>query len=329
MVVKKIIMFPKIQPDTTIALFLLREFGEEQFPGVPAAEVDFWTKIPEGTSPASWEQEGILLLDMGGGKFDHHNKRSDGQKTSLSEVVATELGVRKNETLTKLLAYAHRDDVEGKGTISTDSLDRAFGLSGLLMSLNRDYPDKPQKVLDTILPLIISHYHEEHRRHHELPAEYCAKRAAGQARDMQIKQNHKTLKVILIETDNVAMAGYLRADGDILADVVVQRLKSGHVNIITRQWRKVDLRHLITVLRVDEMRRQGLDLKKIDWSAITCPGFYPGAPQWYYDTAANTIQNGGVNPQGIASTIIPWLAFAELVEIGLNPDRFKEVVGIK
>ncbi len=319
-------MFPKIQPDTTIALFLLRELGAEQFPGAAQAAVEFWTKLPESETVAQLEQAGTLLLDMGGGRFDHHNKRPEGEKICLSEVVAAELGVRENETLAKLLAYAHRDDVAGKGTVSTDPLDRAFGLSGLIMSLNRDYPNNPQRVLDAVLPLIASHYHEEYRRYHELPKEYENKKQAGKVRELAVAQGGKNLKVILIESDNVSLPGYLRAVGKIQADVVVQRLRGGYVNVITRQWRKVDLRNLVTVLRVDEMRRRGVNLKSIDWSQISRPGFFKETPQWYYDTAANTIQNGGANPQNIEPTIIPWSEFPGLVEIGLNPRKFEETI---
>lgn len=324
--VKKIILFPKIQPDTTIALFLLKEFGESKFPGARQAEVDFWTKAPADVSASELEKQGILLLDMGDGQFDHHNKREDGEKICLSYLVAQVLDIQDDPALAKLLAYTHRDDVEGKGTLSTDPLDRAFGLSGLLMSLNRDYPDNPQKILDVVWPLIESHYHEEYRRQNILPGEYKAKLDAGQAQVRIIKQISKRLTVVFLESDNVAMAGYLRANKDIKADVVVQKLSSGHVNIITRQWRKVDLRNLITVLRVDEMRRLGIDLKNIDWPKINCSGFFKEAPQWFYDTAANTIQNGGVNPQNIEPTIIPWPEFPEIMEIGLNPEKFQETI---
>lgn len=326
MEVKKIILFPKIQPDTAIALFLLKEFGESKFPGASTAGVDFWTKAPSDASLAELEGQGVLLLDMGGGPFDHHNKMAEGKKVCLSYLVAGCLGITDDPALEKLLSYAHRDDVEGKGTVSVDPLDRAFGLSGLLMSLNRDYPDNPKKILDTVWPLIESHYHEEHRRHYTLPSEYERQRQNNKAREIMVPQGRKSLKVIFIETDNAAMAGYLRAGKDIKADVVVQKLSGGHVNVITRQWRKVDLRNLITVLRVDEMRRRGINLSKINWQNINCPGFFKEAPQWYYDTAANTIQNGGVNPQNIEPTVIPWPELPELMEIGLNPEKFQETI---
>lgn len=328
MVVKKIIMFPKIQPDTAIALFLLREFGEEQFPGARAAPVAFWTKLPEDQTVAKLEQEGVLLLDMGGGRFDHHNKRPDGEKICLSEVVAAELGVRENQTLAKLLAYAHRDDVEGKGTVSPDPLDRAFGLSGLLMCLNRDFSAEPERVLNMVFPLVESHYREEHRRNFVLPQEYEDKRSRGEVIELTVRQGSKKLKVIVLTADSVGMSGFLRG-GPPKADVVVQKFGSGHVNIITRQWKHIDLRNLVVVLRVDEMRRRRVDLKSIDWQQIAGPGFFKEAPQWYYDTAANTIQNGGANPQNIEPTVIPWEEFPNLISVGLDPVKFEELASKK
>jgi len=326
MQVTKIIMFPKIQPDTTIALFLLKTFGEELFLGIRGVEVDFWTKVPEGKDPKQFEQEGVLLLDMGGGRFDHHNKRDAGSKMALSKIVAQELGVVDDPAIEKLLAYAHRDDVEGKGTISKDPLDRAFGLSGLIMSMNRDYPDNPKKVLQAVWPLIESHYHEEKRRNHELPIEYKKLGDDKKTKEMSVRQGSKKLKVVLLESDNVAMPGFLRANKEVQADVVVQKMSSGHVNVVTKQWKKVDLKNLVIVLRVDEMRRKGVDLKKINWDMIGRPGFLDEAPQWYYDTAATTIQNGGVCPQNIEPTSIPWEEFPNLMEIGLDPEKFEQTI---
>ena len=116
-----IAIFSKIQPDTVAAVFLLQEFGEKFFPGIAKAKVVFWTALPTGKTAAELEAEGTLPIDLGGGTFDHHKHKGE----SAATLVANYLGVMSNPSLKKLLAYAKRDDLEGKGTLSTDPLDRA------------------------------------------------------------------------------------------------------------------------------------------------------------------------------------------------------------
>jgi len=50
------------------------------------------------------------------------------------------LGVSDDKALSKILIYGERDDKFGLGTISTDPIDKAFGLSGLTVALNKALP---------------------------------------------------------------------------------------------------------------------------------------------------------------------------------------------
>ena len=53
----KIAMFPKIQIDTSIAYFLLHEFGENKFPGIKQATLEFWMELPSDKSVDQMEQD--------------------------------------------------------------------------------------------------------------------------------------------------------------------------------------------------------------------------------------------------------------------------------
>ena len=296
-----IAIFPKIQPDTVCAIFLLQRFGEAQFPGVREAKVEFWTDLPAGKSAAELERDGYLLIDLGGGRFDHHATEHGKNKVHCaSSLVAAALGVSDKPALAKLLAYAKRDDLHGKGTISSDPLDRAFGLSGLLSAMNRVSGDKPQRMVDIVLELFDAHYREEEKRTESMPQEWRELKNSGNAHEFVALQARQALRCVLVASDNVSLPGFLRAY--VRTDIVVQRRSSGHANIITRQARRIDLRDVAARLRMEEAARKGVDLAALPWSELQKPGRIDGAEEWFYDIMANTIQNGGIRPEGITPT---------------------------
>ncbi|OGL82241.1 hypothetical protein A3B20_00620 [Candidatus Uhrbacteria bacterium RIFCSPLOWO2_01_FULL_47_17] len=312
--VEAVVIFPKIQADTCVALYILARFGKEAFPGIDVAPVLFWSSLPEGKNPDQLLAEGVLTIDLGGGLFDHHiaNTESGKREDCASTLIAKYLGIDQNNALKKCLAWAKRDDLEGKGTISDDPLDRAFGLSGLMMNLNRALPDDPKRTLDYILPLIHFHVLEETKRSEELPLEWQILLDTGKANQFDLKQGNADLKCAYLETDNIALAGFLRAAKRM--DLVVQRrASSGHTNIITRQLRSIDLRPVVEALRKEEAKRKDTGIK-FDRVLFQSPGRIEGLDEWYYDDAANTIQNGGVNPGTTPATRMSGEEVLEIVK---------------
>ncbi len=314
--IKTIAIFPKIQPDTVAAVFLLKKYGEDRFPGIAAAEVVYWTSTPPGKTAEQFEREGILLIDLAGSRFDHH-RDDHGKKTECaSSLVAKFLGIENKPELRKLLAYAKRDDLEGKGTVSMDPLDRAFGLSGIIMNLNRVHGDNPQSIFDFVTAIFEAHVHDEWKRAIEMPLEWKAIKAAGKASETVVRNGARSLRLVALESDNTALPGFLRAY--LKADVVIQRLSSGHTNVITRQACQIDLRDAVALIRAEEGRGKGLPVESQDGAALRKPGRFESVDEWFYDTAANTIQNGGVKPQGIPATRLALARIIELVRQGLE-----------
>lgn len=304
------------QPDTVVAIFILKKFGDTLFPGVKDARVEFWQVIPEGKTAESLLAQGYILIDLGGGMFDHH---ASAQKTTASELIARHLGVLERPTLGKLLEYARRDDFYGKGTISDDPIDRAFGLSALIANLNKSLIKNPERVIEIVMPMIIAHYNEEERRLISLPKKFEDLRSHGATREFDVKQRGKKLKIIMLESDNGSFAGYLRSQQGGRYDVVVQRLPSGHVNILTRPTKRVDLRSLAALLRVEEAMVRGIDLD-MDVSKLSRTARLEEIPEWYYDRATNSIQNGGLNPKEIRPTGIAWSNLSRILELGLSEE---------
>ncbi|MDP3697208.1 MAG: hypothetical protein Q8R55_04230 [Candidatus Taylorbacteria bacterium] len=310
----KIILPTRPQPDTIVAIFILKKFGEEFFPGIKEAKIDFWQVAPEGETEESLDKKGVILIDLGGGRFDHHGTKT---KTTASNLISSYLGVYDDPALAKLLEYAQRDDFFGKGTISNDPIDRAFGLSSLIAVLNKSLVKNPAKVVDLILPLIIAHHNEELKRTKELPEEFEKKLSSGEAETFPAKQRDKKLKVVIVNSESGSLAGYLRSQNGGRFDVVAQWLPSGHVNILTRPTKRIDLRSLAALLRLEEATASGIELT-LSVRSLAGFGRIKEIPEWYYDPATNSIQNGGLNPKEINPTKIPRDKFKKIMELGLS-----------
>lgn len=310
----KIVLPTRTQPDTLVAIFLLKKFGENRFPGIRDAEIDFWQVLPQGETEDSLMRKGIIVMDLGGGRFDHHAKMP---KTTASNLIAGYLGIKEDASLAKLLEYAERDDFYGKGTVSTDPLDRAFGLSALIAALNKSLVKNPGRVVEIVMPIFIAHHNEEMKRTEEMPKEFQERRSRGEVAAFEVRQRDKKLKVVVITSESGSMAGYLRSKNGGAYDVVAQWLPSGHMNILTRPTKRVDLRSLAAVIRIEEATRAGLELE-MDIRGLARFGRIKEIPEWYYDPATNSIQNGGLNPKEIPPTKISKEDFRKVLELGLS-----------
>lgn len=304
-----IVLPTRPQPDTLVAIFLLKTFGADKFSGVTTASVEI-RPLLLNTSLENHISEGVLPIDVGGGPFDHH-----GTDACASELVARYLGVEKSPELGKLLAYAKRDDLEGKGTISKDPLDRAFGLSGLIASLNKQYPKNPQKVVDTVLPLLEAHYYGAREHLVDLPEDVKRKKQVGEYEEYTVHQGGKTLKVAFVTSEKPSMPTYLRSFQGPRADVVVQKTEQGNrICVITRQERNVNLSMVAALIRLREAELRHVSLSESQ-EYLSSNGKVDELPQWYVDPATNSILNVGESSD---DTLIPWGEMKKIVLRGLE-----------
>ena len=296
--IKTIILPTRPQPDTIVAIFLLCQFGKEQFPGVETASV---TVEPKAT-PA----EGKLLLDVGGGEFDHH-----GTDKCASEIVAEKLGVLKNPELRSMIAYARRDDTEGKGIVSKDPIDRTFGLSGLIASLNKQFTTDADRVVKTVLPLLEAQYKNAYEHFVELPQLVKSLGQMDMFSSETINTPIKNTKIAFVSSDHIGLPGYLRSSVGGNYRVVAQRRTSGHVNIMTKQNPKIDLSHLMALIRLHELNLAGQSAT--DEQTLYETGAHKQVPHWYFDPATNSLLNGGISPDEISATNIPWVELQAII----------------
>jgi hypothetical protein len=302
------------QPDTIVAIFFLKTYGPSVFSGIDTADYQVMSHVDQSKSEKEYLKEGKVLLDVGGGIFDHHNKE---EKTTASELVSKALGIQNDKSIQKLLAYAKRDDFYGKGTQSDDPLDKAFGLSGLVAAMNKSYSDNPKIVIDTVLPFLKAHHNQEKQRTEELPKEMESLKEQGLLTEKEVVQKKNTLKVCFVESDNVGLPGFLRAVDGGRFDVVVQRRSTGHVNILTKPLKRPDIRIVAGLIRQEEYKiENNMDYPKTE--ELYLPGRNDSVPIWYFDPATNSIQNGGVNPNQTKNTLIPWDKIKDLIIKGIG-----------
>lgn len=313
---RSIIIPTRLQTDTAIAVFLLKFFGKESYPGIETAVVKIENNI-EGDE-MSLKRAGDLLVDMGSGDLDHHVHGN-----TATYLVARKLGILDNKAIEKMMQLADRDDRFGKGTISTDSLDRAFGLPGLIMSLNKSMPNEPDKICKYVMPLLWGHYSEEWRRHYGIPKEFEERKAAGQVKEFRARHKGKNISGIYIYSDNHSMAGWLRSQMGPSADVVIIENSNGYINILTKQVKRIDLRAGVSLLRQEELRAEGKTVKKKPEYYMQT-GRLDDVPAWYYDTATNSILNGTGNSQTISPTRLGADTIVSLLEKGLNDSERKQ-----
>ncbi|MBU1500862.1 hypothetical protein KJ669_02010 [Patescibacteria group bacterium] len=297
------------QPDTLVAIFLLQTFGKQQFPGVETAKVTI-DETPPTRSFKELCADGILMIDSGKGPFDHH-----GTDKCATELVAEYLGLSKDPSVKKLLTYAKRDDAEGKGTLSADPIDRAFGLSGLVSSLKKKYSNDPQKIVDIVLPLLDAHYFAAWEHHVGIPEEIVKKKADGRYSEAKATQENKKLKVVFVVSDKTSMPTYLRSWNGVRADVVVQKNEDrSRTCVITRQEVKVDLTNVAALIRMREAELRGLTLPA-DEDALFSVGRVEGIASWYLDPATNSLLNVGEKSD---DTRIEWEELQQIVLKGLQ-----------
>lgn len=299
--VKKVVMYPKIQPDTVTGLYLIQSFGEALFPGIREATYEFWPAVPPEQDPRALEAQGYLFLDIGKGMFDHHaaNAKLGKRVECMTTLVAQYLHLESHPALRKIIAWTRRSDLEGKGTISSDPLDKAFSLENLLMLLNREYNTQPERVLRIALELIAVHIRSEFRKAVEMPAEWERMQKEGKILSFTAYQGSAELLGVAVHSDNLAFPSFIRTVKK--KDIVVQRRTTGHASVITKQIRSIDLRPAIAALRVAEAKKKGMTLPT-SVEELQKPGRLLGLEEWYYDDAANTLQNGGAYTQGTMPT---------------------------
>ena len=75
----------------------------------------------------------------------------------------------------------------------------------------------------------------------------------------------------------------------------------------------LDLSQIIAFLRMAEAKEKGIALS-VDAKDLGVAGRIDGIDEWYFDTRARTIQNGGVRPQWTNPTRLSLVTIGEIIK---------------
>src|SRR3989344_2449228 len=94
-------------------------------------------------------------------------------------------------------------------------------------------------------------------------------------------------------------------------------MSSGNTNILTRPLKKIDLRHVASLVREEELHLSKKNVR-VTPTLLSQPGRIEGLEEWYYDRATSSLLNGGVHPEGPPPTKISLDSITKLVTRGLE-----------
>jgi len=313
-VFKSILTHERPHLDEIVAVWLLRKFGEQRFPGISTAAVTFTSirKLAEaGLKPEDYEARGTLLLGIGGGRFDEHPTMDEGRKTGdcATTLVAKEIGVSDDLSLAKILRFVRAADVEGNAS--------PFDISYVVKLLHARYPDEPHRVIEWALVAIEAKYQEQLRFFTVVKPEFDAK-----ARVEEIAVGQRRLRIVTIDSDEDGIHKYARSEYGARAAIVIQRRSSGNAAVFGNKQAGVDLREATKLIRLAEREAKGLEFASDD-ERLLAEGYAPGAEEWFYHKQGQMLLNGSLTQADVPATRLSLDRIAELVKIGIDPGRLK------
>lgn len=300
--------------DEIVAIWLLRKFGEQRFPGSSTATVSFTSvrKLAEaGLKPDDYEARGMLLLGIGGGRFDEHPTLDEGRKAGdcATTLVAKELGVSDDPALVKILRFVRAADVEGNAS--------PFDISYVVKLLHARYPTDPHRVIEWALVAIEAKHQEQVRFFTVVKPEFDAK-----AKVEEVAVGQRRLRMVTIDSDEDGIHKYARSEYGARAAVVIQRRSTGNVAVFGNKQAGVDLREAAKLLRLAEQVAKG-EVVTTDEERLTAEGQAPGAEEWFYHKQGQMLLNGSLTQVDVPATRLSLDQIAELVKIGIDPTRLK------
>ena len=133
--------------DAIFALHLLIVHGKDAFPGAEDAPIQFVSanNLPDGKTADQLEEEGIVTVDTGGGRFDTHPVEGEANEekwdTCASQLVAEALGADKLPEYRFLLPYTLNHDAKGQSLTSREATHHLLAPHGLVEGLHRHLDD--------------------------------------------------------------------------------------------------------------------------------------------------------------------------------------------
>lgn len=302
--IAKIVTHPKPHPDEALAIWLLRNFGEDKFPGASAAQIVFCGGDPKEIADIKKKNDSIFV-GIGGGVFDEHPANGSRRKEDecAATLVAKALLLDDDPVIEPLLRFVTRNDLKGSR--------QPFDIADVMQAMGRNGQFLDEEVLNWASAAFDAKASEQQRFIEEARGEYA------KAKIMQIRHGNGTAILAVVESDHDQVARYARWQG---ADIVVQKWTTGHVRIFTSRRAMISLTEVARMLRYEEQRLSG-KIVVTSWDALS-EERVEGIAEWYYHKAAEQMLNGSMSVPNIPPTRIPLAQIVECVKIALDQSRW-------
>ena len=306
MQVNKILIPNKPQFDVITALWLIANYGQDRFPGVNDAMIEFWNEArdPSNDEISRFRAEGALLVDISGSVFDHHDDLNGRHETAAS-LVASYLGIEHNPELSALLNYVREDDLEG--------LHNKYG--DLVYIIKSMYKQNiaPNEVVKYAMQVLTVLQAGQLEWHVNVKREFEAK-----VKILKVRRYKRRMNVGIIESDNIQVSNYGITVGNL--SVVMQQRSTGHVMIFTNKNHRIDLREIIAAIRKRELELAGHN-GDIRPEKLMFEGKSAMVPNWYYHRSLNAFLNGSDALHQTEPTKVPFREINRFVLYGLTTDE--------
>lgn len=299
--------------DEILGIWLLRRFGEQVFPGIGNAKIEFWGtggSTPDSRSAQEYEQEGILLIGIGAGRFDEHPAVNGERKEDecAATLIAEALGLKDEPAFEKILNFALNSDLKAD--------NHPFNIASIAKAFFQQ-TSNPEKVIGWVIRGIEVKYQEQ-LQFFDVAREEFEKNAEIE----EIPGPGRMLKMVSIVSDNSQMSKFARSIHGVNADIVIQKQPSGNVQIFTSAKSGLILYDVVQMLRLTEQELKG-DIRTTDWKLLSAEGRVEGAEEWFFQIQGQMILNGSLTATQVPATKIPFDIIKGIVRIGVNPQRFE------
>lgn len=292
--ISKLVTHVNPHADEVFAFWELRTFGKKHFPGVESAPIEFWSngdvnlQIPEDEHL----KQGTLLVGIGGGKFDEHPTINTGRKERecAATLVAKYLEIDDDPALEYLLDFVWRNDLKGDGSM--------FDIASICRKMYSFLP--PEKVILWTTLGFQAIYREQAQFVQQAVEEY------RKAQVFTVQDGGRSMKIVVIESNDEVVAKYARAARGGNATVVIQRRSTGNVQIFLNRNRHhlpVNLKRVARFIRLKEQKKKGTRLT-LNQEILEQEGTVLGAEEWYLFKGQGLF-NGSASHPDVLPTNLP------------------------
>ena len=304
--IRRIVTHKKPHLDEIFAIELLRMHGENDFPGVSTAPIEFWEPAMAETRWQDHLADGTLLIGVGNGRFDEHAGQNRERKVghTASSLVAAALHLKNDQAVQRMLEYVVPDDLQGSAG--------PFSLATLIVTMYGAYEDDPHFVIDWALVAIRTNFSKQEHFFDETMREY-----EERANVTKVRRRNGKCAIVSIESDDPQIASLARSKYGNRASVVIQRKSNGQILISANKGHGVKLKDVARLVRMEELKAKGI-AGTDSWKDLEVEGTLPQVPEWHYFEVGAMVMNGSNTHPDVPATRLSLEQVTDLVQIALS-----------